>query len=145
MLREQKPWVSETVTRFTTLKRSHSSSFDPFSLGRDAFVPAGELRRGERLRPRLGSAAVSNVYRKPEAENVFNIEVSVQHVYCVTSQGILVHHNYIREDNFFQWINPKNRSNYVKALLDNDGYLHFSIRALDNGLPMKVAGRCLTK
>jgi hypothetical protein len=57
------------------------------------FIPAGQLRQGERLRTRAGPARVVSVTKRPVSpgERVYNLEVHGGHVYEVTSAGVLVH------------------------------------------------------
>jgi Pretoxin HINT domain len=65
----------------------------PFwSVDREDWIPAGELRIGERLAARDGSTPkVLSFTQRPEPEPVFNIEVDGDHVYRVGEQGLLVH------------------------------------------------------
>ena len=65
----------------------------PFwSADRRTWVPAGELRFGERLAAEDGSTpVVLRIERCDEEEEVFNIEVDGDHVYRVGEQGLLVH------------------------------------------------------
>jgi hypothetical protein len=66
----------------------------PFwSEDRQAFVPAGELQSGERLRAESGVSRVASLTRCPD-EAVCNLEVNGQHVYQVSSLGVLVHNSY---------------------------------------------------
>jgi hypothetical protein len=66
----------------------------PFwSEDRQAFVPAGELQPGERLRAESGVSRVASLTRCPD-EAVCNLEVNGQHVYQVSSLGVLVHNSY---------------------------------------------------
>jgi hypothetical protein len=65
----------------------------PFwSEDRQAFVPAGELRPGERLRSHQHTVArVAAIVPRAGPETVYNLEVAGQHVYQVSAQGLLVH------------------------------------------------------
>ena len=65
----------------------------PFwSVDRQDFVTAGELREGERLA--LYSGETKRVVQKlprPGPEVVYNLEVYGEHAYCVSPYGVLVH------------------------------------------------------
>jgi len=67
----------------------------PFwSEDRRAFLPAGELRRGERLRSAGGhTIRVSSISRRGPPATVYNIEVQGQHVYYVSTGAVLVHNS----------------------------------------------------
>ena len=71
------------------------TSNHPFwSVDRQEFVSAGELREGERLA--LYSGETKRVVQKlprPGPEVVYNLEVYGEHAYCVTSDGLLVHND----------------------------------------------------
>jgi hypothetical protein len=59
---------------------------------RNAWVPAGELRAGERLLAVDGSTPQVESFRlRPEPEPVYNLEVEGDHCYRVGQQGLLVH------------------------------------------------------
>jgi hypothetical protein len=67
----------------------------PFwSEDRQRFVPAGALRPGERLRTLEGEARVASLVQRAGEQAVYNIEVQTEHVYRVTTSGILVHNTY---------------------------------------------------
>jgi hypothetical protein len=66
-----------------------------YSKDRAEFVPAGELRPGERLLPRWGEARLLAVASRPGRHRVFNLEVDGAHVYRVSSAGLLVHNKNI--------------------------------------------------
>jgi hypothetical protein len=68
----------------------------PFwSEDRRKFVPAGELKPGERLRTLEGEARVASLAPRAGEQAVYNIEVHAEHVYRVTTAGILVHNDCI--------------------------------------------------
>ncbi len=72
------------------------TSNHPFwSEDRQAFVEAGELKPGERVRTaHVGVVRVTKTERGPPASRrVYNLEVYGEHVYWVGSQGVLVHNN----------------------------------------------------
>jgi hypothetical protein len=57
------------------------------------FVPAGELREGERLRTMQGQARVASLRLRAGEHPVYNLEVHSEHVYRVADAGILVHNS----------------------------------------------------
>jgi hypothetical protein len=65
----------------------------PFwSEDRQEFVPAGQLRRNERLRTATGDTPrITGIRARAGKQCVYNIEVDGEHVYCVGSHSILVH------------------------------------------------------
>ena len=60
---------------------------------RQAFVPAGDLKRGERLRTQDGQLLALTASRPRAAAAVFNLEVNTEHVYYVGIHGLLVHNS----------------------------------------------------
>jgi len=64
-----------------------------YSEDRAAFVPAGGLRPGERLRGRAGPERVASVVERQGRHRVFNLEIYGEHVYQVTTTGVLVHNS----------------------------------------------------
>jgi hypothetical protein len=67
----------------------------PFwSEDRQAFVPAGKLNPGERLRTFTGQTTrVISLAARGSPEQVYNLEVDLDHVYNVSRSGVLVHNN----------------------------------------------------
>jgi hypothetical protein len=64
----------------------------PFwSEDRQAFLPAGHLHPGERLRTAADQLCTVLSLRPAPAQAVYNIEVDLEHVYFVSTSGILVH------------------------------------------------------
>ena len=64
----------------------------PFwSEDRAEFIRADQLEFGERLRSFTGSAYVTKVVPRRIPETVYNLEVQVDHVYHVSTNGLLVH------------------------------------------------------
>jgi hypothetical protein len=63
-----------------------------WSEDRRAFVHAGELQPGERLKTADGQInSVVSVVKRSGAEPVYNLEVDTEHVYYVGDAGVLVH------------------------------------------------------
>ena len=67
-----------------------------YSLDRGDFVAAGELSAGERLATLAGPTAVLGIQPQHTAgqhtpQTVYNLEVQGQHVFRITSNGLLVH------------------------------------------------------
>ena len=60
-----------------------------YSVDRGDFVPAGQLRVGERMQQRDGPISITAIHPRPGLHPVFNIEVHTDHVYHVTAAGIL--------------------------------------------------------
>jgi hypothetical protein len=69
----------------------------PFwSVDRQGYINAGELREGEQVLLYSGETKrVEQKLPRPGPEVVYNIEVFGEHVYHVTSDGVLVHNAYI--------------------------------------------------
>ena len=64
----------------------------PFwSMDRQAWVSAADLKIGETLKTLEGTTVVESLERRPEPERVCNIEVEGDHVYRVGTSGVLVH------------------------------------------------------
>jgi hypothetical protein len=64
-----------------------------YSVSRAHWVSAKELRVGEKLRGLSGRAEVRNLARVPGVHRVYNMTVEGEHVYRVSSAGVLVHNN----------------------------------------------------
>lgn len=62
-----------------------------FSHDRDEWVPAGELKIGEKLRTANGLAQLTAKTQRPGLHKVYNIEVHRSHSYHVSQFGILAH------------------------------------------------------
>ena len=68
----------------------------PFwSEDRSDFIPVGQLRKGERVRTRTGTAEVVAITKRPVEPDqmVYNLEVHGEHVYQVATAGVLVHNS----------------------------------------------------
>ena len=64
-----------------------------YSESRSAWIPAEDLRDGERLRGSSGVVTVTRLTRIPGIHRVYNMTVEAEHVYRVSSLGVLVHNN----------------------------------------------------
>ena len=65
-----------------------------WSVDREAFVEAGNLRQGERLNTFAGIRTIASVTARPKDEAVYNLEINREHVYRVGEAGTLVHNSY---------------------------------------------------
>jgi hypothetical protein len=64
----------------------------PFWSGdRNQWVPANQLKIGERLKGLNGTAKVESLTLRDHSESVYNIEVDGDHCYRVGEQGLLAH------------------------------------------------------
>jgi len=89
-----------------------------YSVDRQRFVPAGELRVGECLQHNSGEAQILRIEPRTGTHDVYNIEVHVAHVYHVTQAGVLVHNNCptpgkagppVKQDNNGRWHDAQGR------------------------------------
>ncbi len=65
-----------------------------YSVDRDDFIPAGELHEGERLLQLDGTTTrLVRTEHRHNPEIVYNLQVQGEHVYRVTSDGLLVHNS----------------------------------------------------
>ncbi len=62
-----------------------------YSEDRGRWIPAGELRLGERLRTRQGPRAITRIEKQPGGHRVYNLEVQTRHSYYVGEVGVLSH------------------------------------------------------
>jgi RHS repeat-associated protein len=62
-----------------------------YSEDRNAWIPAGELEIGERLRTATGASRVLAIRYKQTPERVFNLEVQIKHCYYVGHKAVLAH------------------------------------------------------
>ncbi|QEG16143.1 hypothetical protein GmarT_20040 [Gimesia maris] len=63
-----------------------------WSEDRQAFIHSDQLQPGERLRSALGKTVrITSIEIRAGPEPVYNLEVAGEHVYSVTSSGLLVH------------------------------------------------------
>ena len=70
----------------------------PFwSEDRQAFIPAGDLQSGERLRTENGNLLAVIISSPSAADAVFNLEVNTEHVYFASRAGLLVHNSYLND------------------------------------------------
>lgn len=82
-----------------------TTSNHPFwSEDRQEFVSAIYLRHDERLRQANGAIArVLAQQRLADKEVVYNLEIAGQHVYCVGSDGLLVHNSCTHNRHYGNW------------------------------------------
>jgi hypothetical protein len=68
-----------------------------FSEDREDWVPAGELKIGEKVRTLDGTATLTGKKQRPGRHKVYNLEVHRTHTYFVGREGLWVHNcnNYI--------------------------------------------------
>lgn len=68
------------------------TSNHPFwSIDRQEFIPAGDLRVGERVHAQDHALTVLRAIARSATKPVYNLETDEEHVYCVCEAGILVH------------------------------------------------------
>jgi hypothetical protein len=101
-------WVGDLLVEGMTKPLGVTPSHPFWSVDRNDWVPAGELKIGERLLAADGSTpCVDSFTLRAEPEPVYNIEVEGDHCYRVGQQGLLVH-------NMSQSVNPPNESSQAK-------------------------------
>ncbi|MBI3862421.1 MAG: hypothetical protein HY290_11050, partial [Planctomycetia bacterium] len=87
--------VVDVSTEATDSSIGATANHPFWSEDRQAFIPAGELRSGERLRRADGRIdKVTAIVPRAGPEPVFNLEVDGEHVYFVGTDGLLVHNSY---------------------------------------------------
>jgi hypothetical protein len=69
-----------------------------WSVDRMAWVPAGELFKGERVQGKDGPLVVESFTKREKEEPVYNIEVDGDHCYRVGEGGLLVHNASASQD-----------------------------------------------
>jgi hypothetical protein len=62
-----------------------------FSADRNDWVPAGQLRIGERVKTRTGNSGIKTIRWKTGEHRVYNIEVEADHAYFVSQLDLLSH------------------------------------------------------
>jgi hypothetical protein len=62
-----------------------------YSLDRDDFAPAGDLKLRERVLTLGGELTLTSKVEQPNRQTVYNLEVHRDHVYHVSQDGILAH------------------------------------------------------
>ncbi|MEZ6127737.1 MAG: polymorphic toxin-type HINT domain-containing protein [Planctomycetaceae bacterium] len=93
------PHLNTENCRLKTLGEAEpigTTSNHPFwSVDRQEYVQAGQLRVGERLQTLHGDTkiVVSNLPRPGPKTNVYNLEVHAEHTYFVGQDGVLVHNS----------------------------------------------------
>jgi hypothetical protein len=83
-----------------------------FSLDRNAWVGAGNLRAGERVRTRDGEATINHVETRATAQTVYNLEVQGTHTYFVSEAGLWVHNGCVPD---FAKQSPKDFRRFAKS------------------------------
>jgi hypothetical protein len=78
---------------FAGLKKAlePTASHPLFSEDRNDWVPAGQLRVGERIRTKTGTARIEAIRWKKGEHRVYNIEVEADHAYFVSEIELLSH------------------------------------------------------
>jgi len=100
-----------------------------FSLDRGDYIPAEELRAGERLRTKTGQViSVASVNLNPEPQRVYNLEIEGEHHYFVGECGVLVHNGceqlrfaFMEEEEAAAgkpYADPKNRPAYAEGQVE---------------------------
>ena len=86
-----------------------TTSNHPFwSEDRQAFVQAGSLKSGERVRTYLGDhKQVISLLARPGPQEVYNLEVHAEHVYYVGEFGALVHNSGVYNANASTDVEPR--------------------------------------
>ena len=70
-----------------------------YSEDRKAWIPAGRLSIGERLRTADGSTEITSISKQSGIHQVFNIEVEEEHWYYVSELDVLTHNMCARDPN----------------------------------------------
>ena len=115
----------------------------PFwSSDRKTFVPARELQVGEKVHAEFGEqVSVVSVTPRPDLERVYNIEVYGEHVYLVSSLGIVVHNTCW----FDEWgIEPKQKLPDLDTPSGADGSSHVTYVIKDRGGRVVYVGKAST-
>ena len=89
-----------------------------YSVDRDAWIQAGDLRVGERLRTARGTATIAAIARKPGVYRVYNLEVETEHSFFAGHAGVLSHNNcslYTRPSGFRKGVRNDSWSDAVES------------------------------
>jgi hypothetical protein len=70
-----------------------------YSLDRQGFVLAADLREGERLLTKTGSLNILSKEIEQQSQPVYNLEIRQWHNFLVGSSGVVVHNNYADPNN----------------------------------------------
>ena len=73
-----------------------------YSVDRNAFLPIGEMREGETVQVEGGTTQITRIATRPArpGEMLYNLETYNEHVYQVTTAGVLVHNSCILDIRF---------------------------------------------
>jgi hypothetical protein len=106
-----------------------------WSVDRGNFVRAEELQIGERLQGDRGPLALNAIEKNQGSEPVFNLEIFGQHVFRVSSLGVLAHNN----DECFEFVTLADGSTVKRFKLEIEPGI--VIRpGVNTSLPLRVTG-----
>ena len=104
------------------------------------FVAAGELSAGERLATLAGPTAVLGIQpqqtrTQQTPQTVYNLEVQGQHVFRVTSNGLLVHNSYADDiaKQAGKHVAPKSGPANVRVTTGSSGELQSAFAKIEPG------------
>lgn len=102
-----------------------------WSLDRDTWVPAAELRIGENVKTLARTTQVESIGKRLEPQPVFNIEVEGDHVYRVGHSGVLVHNNSVDDSCPSEECTDFSDSYMRQSVVEiHRGFTHFLARTL---------------
>jgi hypothetical protein len=137
------PQLSASGSRLSSLDSRLTlgvTSAHPFwSITREDFIPAGELRMGEHVIGIDGQHfRLTSIVPRAGPEPVYNFEVAIDHVYYVGEGGLLVHNSYIEK--VLARAGQKG-AKYFNAVTAGGTALRKSVKKLsgDHVLPIKAA------
>jgi hypothetical protein len=116
----------------------------PFwSEDQQTFVPASALGVGEQVRTLAGLAHVTSVTARGPPEAVYNLEVHGEHVYQVTSLGVLVHNACNRHHPLPKFLGGDTIQDLEDLAPNVHREFHRSLaaRLKQAGIPLNVGGR----
>jgi len=89
-----------------------------FSVERDTWIPAGELKAGDHVRTRNGKATVASIERD-EITRVFDLEVESDHSYFIDGADVLAHNCGNPLQTFAAYLNKKLGPNMLEGRVVN--------------------------
>jgi len=97
-----------------------------YSADRDAFILAGELHLGERLRHLDGLTRIQHFERVDGQQRVYNLEIHGAHVYHVSTSGVLVHNASIKTNLARFGLEPESATQLAEqaAKAEQNGFPH---------------------